>query len=91
MSKTEKRKRPRTCIACGNESPKKELLRVVRNKNGVLSYDSTGRADGRGAYVCKDIKCVELAEKRKSFLKALGVQPDVDLFKQLAEACNEGR
>ena len=42
----------RTCIACGNKKPKADLLRVVRSPEGRVSLDPTGKASGRGAYVC---------------------------------------
>ena len=45
--------RLRMCIVCRDRSDKKELVRVVRNKNGEVFLDKTGKANGRGAYVCK--------------------------------------
>ena len=44
-----RRKRPRTCVGCGAESPKRGLLRVVRGPDGKVAYDPTGKAPGRGA------------------------------------------
>jgi predicted RNA-binding protein YlxR (DUF448 family) len=68
--KTEKRKRPRTCVGCGEESPKRELLRVIRTPEGEVRYDPTGRANGRGAYVCSCRECVALAKKKNSHSKS---------------------
>ena len=42
----------RTCVACGTRKPKADLLRVVRSPEGRVSLDPTGKAPGRGAYVC---------------------------------------
>lgn len=54
------RKRPeRTCIVCRNKFDKRELRRIVQNKDGELFFDPTGKANGRGAYLCSDSKCTE--------------------------------
>ena len=55
----------RKCIACGEQKPKKELIRVVKNKEDEVDVDFTGKANGRGAYICNDKKCFELAIKKK--------------------------
>ncbi|MBR4439097.1 MAG: YlxR family protein, partial [Clostridia bacterium] len=47
----------RKCIGCGESKPKKELLRVVSPKDGEVRLDLTGKADGRGAYICADAGC----------------------------------
>jgi uncharacterized protein len=83
----EKKKRPRTCVACGQESPKRALLRVVRTSEGRAVYDPTGKADGRGAYVCSNAECVKTARKRKAFTKALNVPVADDLYDQLESIC----
>ena len=46
----------RTCIACKSVKDKKELIRIVRTKEGEIELDPTGRKNGRGAYICKDSK-----------------------------------
>ena len=53
----------RTCIACRTPRPKKELLRIVKNKEGEVSCDFVGKASGRGAYICPNIQCLEKAYK----------------------------
>ena len=45
--------RQRSCIACGKLAGKAELMRIVRDPSGAVSFDKTGRAPGRGAYVCR--------------------------------------
>ena len=47
----------RMCTGCGEMKPKKELVRVVRSKEGEISLDLTGRKAGRGAYVCRSLDC----------------------------------
>lgn len=49
----------RTCIICRSKIEKKNLLRIVCNKEGDIFYDPTGKANGRGAYICSDPKCVD--------------------------------
>lgn len=56
------------CIACREGKPKRELIRVVKNKEGEVSVDTTGKAQGRGAYLCASEQCLEKASKRAHFL-----------------------
>lgn len=56
----------RRCIGCMESKPKQNLLRVAFY-DGVLSVDTTGRAKGRGVYLCRDSGCIEKAQKRKAF------------------------
>jgi uncharacterized protein len=71
MAKTAKQpKRPkhvplRTCIACHETKPKRELLRVVRTPDGHVVMDPTGKKSGRGAYLCARRSCWETAMKKK--------------------------
>ena len=55
----------RTCMGCNEKKPKKELVRVVKNKDGEIFIDRTGKADGRGAYICDSIECLEKLIKSK--------------------------
>ena len=55
----------RTCIACRENKPKRELLRVVRTPDGHVQLDATGKKAGRGAYLCAKLSCWEIALKRK--------------------------
>ena len=64
----------RTCIGCGTIRPKKDLVRIVFTPDGELHVDRTGRANGRGAYLCDDADCLQKARKRKSFGKAFRKQ-----------------
>ena len=48
----------RKCVATGEQLPKKELIRIVRNKEGEVSVDLTGKKSGRGAYICKSVECL---------------------------------
>lgn len=55
----------RTCVACHESKPKRELLRVVRTPDGHVQLDATGKKAGRGAYLCAKLSCWENALKRK--------------------------
>ena len=55
----------RTCIGCNSQKDKRELIRIVKNKEGIISVDKTGKANGRGAYICNNIECLKKAIKSK--------------------------
>lgn len=59
----------RKCVGCMESKPKKELVRIAYYE-GVLSLDLTGRAKGRGVYLCKSPKCHQLALKRKAIQRS---------------------
>jgi predicted RNA-binding protein YlxR (DUF448 family) len=61
----------RMCVSCREMQPKKELVRVVRTPEGAVILDSTGRANGRGAYLCKKSACLEKAIKSRALERAL--------------------
>jgi hypothetical protein len=80
----------RMCTGCGEMKPKKELIRVVKNKEGEVSMDLTGKKSGRGAYVCKNLECLEKAYKTKRLEKNLETKIDEELYSSLkAEMTNE--
>ncbi len=63
----------RQCIACRENKEKKSLIRVIRTTEGEVVLDKTGRMNGRGAYICPDINCFNLAKKKNAFSQALNV------------------
>jgi hypothetical protein len=66
------RKTPlRTCVSCRREADKRELVRFVRDADGEIHVDPTGKAAGRGASICADIACFEAAVSRKRLAPAL--------------------
>lgn len=67
------------CIACREGRPKKELVRVVVSEDG-LQADETGKAHGRGAYICPDVNCLDKARKIKAFERALESPLDDDVY-----------
>ena len=79
----EKRRRPRTCIGCLSESPKKTLIRIVRSPDGIVTIDRTGKKPGRGAYLCLDMECIEKARKKNSLARALRCTGDNSIYDEL--------
>ena len=63
----------RSCVACRETKPKRELVRVVRLPDESVAVDRTGKHNGRGAYLCPAQECWELAQKRKALNHALSV------------------
>lgn len=63
-------KRTRTCVGCHTQSTKMQLVRIVRMADGSVTYDKTGRAPGRGAYVCSE-QCLSASLKSKKLHRAL--------------------
>lgn len=81
-----KRKVPlRKCLGCNEQKDKRELIRVVKNKEGDIHLDTTGKAHGRGAYICPDPECMEKAIKRKSLERAFSVKIDEAIYEKLRE------
>ncbi|MDE6549881.1 MAG: YlxR family protein [Clostridia bacterium] len=76
----------RMCIACRSELPKKEMLRIVRDKQGNISLDFTGKAAGRGAYICDNPDCIAKCVKNKLVGKALDVSVSEDTYIAIKEA-----
>lgn len=79
----------RKCVVTQERFPKKELLRVVRQQDGTVVYDPTGKLNGRGAYLKKSQEVIELAKKKKILNRVLEVEVSEDVFKVLLELCNE--
>ena len=79
----------RKCVATNERFPKKELLRVVRTPEGELTIDRTGRTNGHGAYLKKDINAVNLARKKGSLESALEMKIPEEFWQEIEEAVAE--
>jgi hypothetical protein len=75
----------RTCVACRTTRPKRELLRIVRAPNGEVIVDTSGRAAGRGAYLCADGACWPQALKKSAIERALSVPLPADIRSRLEQ------
>jgi uncharacterized protein len=75
----------RMCTGCMEMKPKKELIRVVKNQENQVSVDLTGKKSGRGAYVCKNLDCLEKAFKTKRLSRNLEVAISEEIYTRLKE------
>ena len=66
----------RTCIGCNQIKLKKELIRIVKDKQGNINVDKTGKANGRGAYICDNKECLEKLKKSKRLEKTFEMSID---------------
>lgn len=73
----------RSCVVTREKFPKKELIRVVRTPEGSIVIDETGKANGRGAYLKKDIEVFEKAKKSKVLDRVLEVEVPDTIFEEL--------
>jgi len=75
----------RTCVACRTERPKRDLVRIVRAPDGTVALDPSGRAAGRGAYLCSDPTCWPAALKKSTIERALAAPLPADLRSRLEQ------
>lgn len=76
----------RRCAGCMQSRPKKELIRIVSLGEGHISLDLTGKANGRGVYLCPDSSCFQKAKKKNALSRSLGMKLDPeDLEKVFTE------
>lgn len=83
MAQAEQPKRQRSCIACGGKAGKGELWRIVRASDKTVAFDATGKAAGRGAYVCSEA-CFEKAVQTKRLDRALRASLTEDDYERIA-------
>ena len=77
----------RSCVVTGEKLPKQELVRVVRTPEGNVIVDLTGKANGRGAYVKKDIEVINKARKSKVLDRVLEVEVKEEVYEELERIC----
>ncbi|WP_343768449.1 RNase P modulator RnpM [Clostridium malenominatum] len=75
----------RMCTGCMEMKPKKELIRIVKSKEGDVSVDLTGKKPGRGAYICKNIECLQKAFKSRKLERNLEITISEELQNKLRE------
>lgn len=73
----------RTCIGCNEIKLKKELIRIVKNKEGQILVDKTGKANGRGSYICDNIECLEKAIKTKRLERNFETKISDEIYEEL--------
>ena len=80
----------RQCMGCRERKAKKELIRVVRGTDGVVSLDFSGKLNGRGAYICPDPECLKKAQKAKSLERSLEVPIPQEVYDRLEKEMEAG-
>ena len=80
----------RMCVGCREMKPKATLLRVVKPQDGDAHIDRTGKAQGRGAYVCESIECLKKAQKTRALDRALETKIDETVFAALEAQITDG-
>ena len=73
----------RTCIGCNLKKDKKELIRIAKNKNNDIDVDTTGKMQGRGAYLCNNIECLEKAKKKKKLERTLKIKISDEIYEKI--------
>ena len=78
-----KKQPQRTCMGCNQKKDKKELIRIVKNKDNEISIDKTGKKEGRGAYICDDVTCLEKLQKNKRLERVFEMQISQEIYESL--------
>ena len=81
--KKEKKVPQRKCINCGNLYDKNDLLRIVNNKEKGIIIDESGKLNGRGAYICKNNKCLEEVKKNNKLNRVFKQKVDEKIYEEL--------
>ena len=78
-----KKQPQRTCMGCNEKKDKKDLIRIVKNKQNEINIDKTGKLEGRGAYICDSIICLEKAIKTKRIEKVFEQKIPDEIYERL--------
>ncbi|MDE6777091.1 MAG: YlxR family protein [Oscillospiraceae bacterium] len=79
----------RMCIGCGENKPKKELIRIVKSPDGEISLDTTGKKSGRGAYICQNQACLNQAMKHHRLEKNFSCNISAEIYEVMQNALSE--
>ena len=79
----------RKCVGCGEMKPKKELIRVLRTEENEFVLDTTGKKNGRGAYLCMSKDCFEKAVKSKGLERAFKQAIPTEVYDRLEKEMSE--
>lgn len=73
----------RKCVACQTKHPKSEMLRIAKLPDGTYQIDTNQKADGRGAYLCKNPSCIQEAIKKNAFSRSFKTKVPQECYEQL--------
>ena len=79
----------RMCVACRQMKPKSELVRIVKTPEGEIIPFAGNKVNGRGAYVCGDVACINKAAKSGALSRALGENVAQEVYEDLKKGCEE--
>lgn len=79
----------RRCTGCGEMKPKKEMIRVIKTPEDEVMLDKTGKKNGRGAYLCSSLECLNKAIKSKGLDRSLKIQIPEEIYSQLVSEYNK--
>ena len=85
-----KKKPLRTCMGCNSKKDKNVLIRIVKNNKNEITVDKTGKLEGRGAYICNNMECLEKAIKSRRIEKAIEAKISNEVFEQIKSLINGG-
>ena len=80
----------RRCVGCGEHKPKNTLIRIVRTPEGEAVLDLTGKKSGRGAYICKNPKCLTKAKKSRRIETSLEISIPEEVYLRMEEELTLG-
>ena len=73
----------RTCMGCNEKKNKKDFIRIVKNKENNISIDNTGKSEGRGAYICDKIECLDKVIKSKRLERVFDMKISDEIYENL--------
>ena len=73
----------RTCMGCNEQKDKNQLIRIVKDKEGNITIDKTGKKEGRGAYICDKEECLEKVKKNKRLERIFEISISQDIYENL--------
>ena len=73
----------RTCMGCNEKKDKKDLIRIVKNKDNEILVDKTGKMNGRGAYICNNVECLEKLKKSKRLNRVFETNISEEIYESL--------
>ena len=81
----------RQCMGCRERKPKRDMIRIVRTPEGVVSLDFGGKMNGRGAFICPETECLKKVQKSKALERSLEVPIPDEVFERLAKEMEAGK
>jgi len=80
----------RTCMGCNTKKDKKDLIRIVKNNKDEITIDKTGKIEGRGAYICNSVQCLEKVIKSKRLERSLDIKISEEIYSNLKKIIDGG-